>query len=68
MKDVGLKLVPNSKLLAIITASLTIKAQEEPVVGYKWTGWVWEKPVEVRDFKRITNHFEESMEEYTSNE
>ena len=29
----------------------------EPAVSYKWTGWVWEIPVEVQDCRKITNHF-----------
>ena len=43
-------------------------AREEPAVSYKWTGWVWETTGWVQDFKIFTDHLEESIEEYTSNE
>ena len=29
----------------------------EPAVSYKWTGWVWEIPVEVQYCRNRTDHF-----------
>ena len=40
----------------------------KPTVSYRWTGWVWEIPIEVQDFMRIIDHTLDEFMEYTSNE
>ena len=57
-----------SYISIMVMASLHFTAREEPAVSYKWTGWVWETTGWVQDFKIFTDHLEESIEEYTSNE
>ena len=35
----------------------TMIAAGEPIVNYKWTIWVWGKPLEVQDCRKCIDHF-----------
>ena len=42
-----------------------VSEQGEPSASYRWTGWDWEIPIEVQNFREIADFLWESLE-YTS--